>query len=456
MARTRNQNKLIAIAGPKGGIGRSTCATVLAKALVAREQSVLLIDTNIYGNLAPFVDLPIQNFSRGFEILNTSKPRLDYVHHSTIESADSLLQRIRELSYDNIILDLRPEMSDWNLDLFVRSDLPILLAAPEPALIDMITRWIRRSFVRYIQQFEENKELAQILAPQQDTWTYSSITNRLSPSLQNQWIKELTSFRCAFMLNFRREHSESLQSRALCHAWGMLLGVDIRYLGSMEFDDRRWFFIRQLADVSIFMREDPLVRGMDSIVRERLPNFDFEPRPCLPQIDVSTHARPFLRAETPEQARQQYRLLWEGYRRENGLVASVLSKDAIAQTIAQLEIAYRRSEETPAQQEIVQSQERPNRTANETTHKPIWAANAGSSAEASPDAGEWLTAKREEIGMTIAQLALKSRLPARTIEKIEHQRISGMPTARLQAYLYEIANALGIEVQEILGKFGLK
>ena len=454
MARTRNQNKLIAISGPKGGIGRSTCATVLAKALVAREQSVLIIDTSIYGNLAPFVDLPIQNFSRGFEILSTSRPRLDYVHHSTVESAESLLQRVRELPYDNIILDLRPELSDWNLDLFVRSDLPILMAAPEPAFIDMVTRWIRRAFIRYIRQFEENNELAQILAPQQDTWTYSSIVNRLSPALQNQWLTELASFRCAFMLNFRREHSESLQSRALCHALGMLLGLDIRYLGSIEFDDRRWFFIRQLADVSLFMREDPLVRGMDSIVRERLPNFNFEPRPCLAQLDVSTHARQFLRAETPEQARQQYRLLWEGYRRENGLVASVLSKDAISQTIAQLEIAYRRSEETPAQPEM--PQERTTRSANETGHKPFLSANASSSADASPDAGEWLTARREEIGMTIAQLALKSRLPARTIEKIEHQRISGMPTARLQAYLYEIANALGIDVHEILGKFGLK
>ncbi len=455
MARTRIQNRLIAIAGPKGGIGRSTCTTVLAKALVARDQSVLIIDTSIYGNLAPFVDLPIQNYPSGFEILSTSKPRLDYVHHSTIETAETLLQRLRELQYDNIILDLRPELNDWNLDLFVRSDLPILMAAPEPTLIDMVTRWIRRSFVRYIRQFEENNELAQILAPQQDTWTYSSIANRLPPSLQNQWLTELASFRCAFMINYRREHSESLQSRALCHAWGMLLGLDIRYLGSMEFDDRRWFFIRQLADVSIFMREDPLVRGMDSIVRERLPNFSFEPRPCLAQLDVSTHARQFLRAETPEQARQQYRLLWEGYRRENGLVASVLSKDAIAQTIAQLEIAYRRSEETPAQADPPQPQERTTRSANETLHKPFLTTSP-SSADANPDAGEWLTAKREEVGMTIAQLALKSRLPARTLEKLEHQRISGMPTARLQAYLFEIANALGIEVQEILGKFGLK
>ena len=166
-------------------------------------------------------------------------------------------------------------------------------------------------------------------------------------------------------------------------------------------------------------------------------------------------ARQFLGAGSPEEARQLYRLLWEGYRRENGLVANVMSRENIAHIIAQLEIAYRHSENEPnnAETNVNSACEVPAVTRSFST--AFAASGSFNPNKCQNNAGAWLKEQRELACYSIEQLALKTRISSKIIENLESCTIDTIPAPRLQAYLFEIAKLLGLNFDEVKEKFGL-
>ena len=440
--------RIIAIAGPKGGIGRSTCAVVLARAYAALDRRVLIVDTNGFGgSLASIADLPPQppQSTSSFEPAQTSVKNIELVTiRLSKDNVETQLSNLRKSNYDEIILDLGSGCSRESFDVFLNADLPLLLADPEPASIQLATLWLRSICVRFVEICEP--ECAPYIVPP-NAWTFLAAYQNMPAKLQPRFEAAIESFRCLFWLNRRRENSEILQSQALCHAWGMLLGLNIRFAGSLQFDERRWFFARQLADVSLFKREDPMVHECDEIVRSCLNDEHFAHQTCLPLLNAQQQPRQYLRVETADEARQVYRRLWEGYRRDNGMVAQVMPADMISEIIAQLEIAHRRAEIDPE----METQPAAHTSAALRTHS---AELRFAPESCTPDAGLWLVEKRESLGLTRPQLALKSRIPQKVIEKLEQRDLSGLTPARLEAYLVEIAKVLGIDSGEIRHKFG--
>ncbi|MBQ8035733.1 MAG: helix-turn-helix domain-containing protein [Proteobacteria bacterium] len=461
MTRNRSQVRIIAIAGPKGGIGRTTCAIALARALCMRDHHVLIVDTSpACGQCSALLDLPpiAPQPPLDFAVTHTSLDALDAVTITPEpDILDDFFAHLRECAqYDDIILDLCSNLNDESFGMFIRSDIPIVLSAPEQPIILAATQWLRIAIIRYIKRFESSPELSETLSRHASDWDFDTVYASLSPELRERFLSELGAFRCAFLLNHKRENSEDLQSRALCHAWGMLLGLNIQYIGSLNHEDRRWFYARHLAEVTIFSREDPLVRELDIIAREKLSGRLFKSHPCLPLLDAHLRPLDFLMTDDPDSYRQAYRLLWEGYRRDSGLVSNILSKEKIAEIIARLETAYKCAEssgnavnETPLRSSEMKAVARSfsaTFAAIGTTYSPECCQD---------DAGKWLAAMRERKGITRSQIALKTRIPVRIIEKLESQKFSEYPAARLQAYLFEIANALGLDFSDVSRRFGI-
>ncbi|MBR4986479.1 MAG: helix-turn-helix domain-containing protein [Proteobacteria bacterium] len=461
MTRNRSQVRIVAIAGPKGGIGRTTCAIALGRALCMREHHVLIVDTSpACGQCSALLDLPpiAPQPPIAFEVTKTALDGLDAVTITpTADCLDAFFAHLREnAQYDDIILDLCGNLNDESFGMFIRADIPIVLAAPEQPIILAATQWLRMAIIRYIKRFEDTPELSQTLSQHASDWDFATVYGSLPPDLQERFLSELGAFRCAFLLNHKRENSEDLQSRALCHAWGMLLGLNIQYIGSLNHEDRRWFYDRHLADVTPFCREDPLVRELDIIAREKLSGRLFKPHPCLPLLDEHTKPIEFLMTDDPDAYRQAYRLLWEGYRRDSGLVSNILSKEKIAAIIARLETAYKCAEPTPAAATEATLKSTEMHAVTRSFSATFAAIGSTYSPEnAQDDAGSWLASMREKAGITRAQIALKTRIPARTIEKLESQHFSEFPGSRLQAYLFEIARVLSLDLADVSRRFGL-
>jgi hypothetical protein len=72
------------------------------------------------------------------------------------------------------------------------------------------------------------------------------------------------------------------------------------------------------------------------------------------------------------------------------------------------------------------------------------------------NAGDWLRLCRENMGMTTAMLAVKTRISTRILEQIERRELDAFSSAHLQAYLFEIAKALSLPLDEVRNKFGFR
>lgn len=454
--------RIIALCSPKSGGGTSALAVSLGRALGTKARRVLIVDFNHEGGALRYLvdfDASVSDFSsptestlKGVFVLCLARP---------IDDFEAWVQQWRDSSFDDIILDLPSASFEESCTAFFKADIPILLAMPEPTSLVFLVRWIRQAINRHMATFSGDTKIVQEIAGNSKSWEFFDIYSKLNPNQQIAFVKALSAFKCAFVLNHRRDNSEVLQSTALCHALGMLFGIDVAFLGAISYDERRWFYERQLGDVSLFAREDPIVREWMDIIRQKFDEPLSDPsHERLPLVQVQQSPRQFLRANTSVAARQAYRHLWEGYCRENGLVSVILKQDKIAQILTLLEAAWRRADFNEmaaiSGQNLTGAHASGEMPAVSRCVSDAFAAVKRSDLSPSePDAGNFLKKRRLEYQMSVMQLALKTRVPKKNIEDIENLHVEDYSPARLQAFLFEIAKVLDLSFDELKHKFGI-
>ena len=127
------------------------------------------------------------------------------------------------------------------------------------------------------------------------------------------------------------------------------------------------------------------------------------------------------------------------------------------ENITNLEVAYRNVEIEPppvsSSSSALTSSERP--VVTRSFSDTFAAVKSYDPSLCHADAGLWLQSQRENAGVTSAQLAIKTRIPKKVIENLENRELSQISVVRLQAYLFEIARYLNIDLNELRRKFGL-
>ncbi|MCL2324950.1 MAG: AAA family ATPase [Proteobacteria bacterium] len=457
-------NQILVLAGPKGGVGRTTVAAELAYALASKDKRVLVVDLDAFGQGLRFeLEMPPQTLQDATEFapVPTSTPNLDTVLlNPKVSQLQGLVDRLHTMPYDVVIIDLRPEFSARDSRLFLLADVPVVLANGEPSSLWAAAQWIRYAIVAHLEHTPGMDDVLPYILPVRDAWDFVSVYRSLPADSQEKFVAAVSGFRSAFLLNGRREGSEVMQSDALCHAWGMQFGANVQVFGTLAYHERRWFFIRKHAVNNHMPQEGSIPLDLEPIVEQLIAGFRFDPQPCLPLLNVQANPRAFLRVDTFEETRQAYRKLWEGYRRENGLVSAVLPAETIKQTVVLLETAYRRA---GMEAENAQAAERapvisePDLPVVSRELSGMFAAvKAYDAAQCPAEAGDWLAQKRCDAGMTPKELSLQTRIPLKIIEQLERRDVEGLSPPRLQAYLFEIAKVLEIPLEEVRRQFGFK
>ena len=173
--------KIIAVAGGKGGVGKTVFATMLGMCLAGFERRTILVDLDFSGaNLHGFLNLPEKNKSLNAYLAGRASTLSEMVQRTSFEKLDAitfqsdtpqtfsikprqkqmLFRELRKLKADYIVCDLGHASSAFGLDAFLRADFSVLLTAADMFSVLNTYSFIRSVLLRGVRQFLHNSPAA--------------------------------------------------------------------------------------------------------------------------------------------------------------------------------------------------------------------------------------------------------------------------------------------------------
>ncbi|KWT92024.1 P-loop NTPase [Candidatus Magnetominusculus xianensis] len=301
MAAQRKARHILAVAGGKGGVGKSVFSITLATTLVGMGYRVVLIDLDLGGaNLHTYMGILGQTLSLShfFQkkvktldevVISTRVPELKLIsgaHYLPSMSSPGsslkikLLRHIKALDADFIVIDLGAGMDLNTMDFFISSDIGFIVTVAEPAAIMNSYRFIKGTLFRKLHGvFKNHAQLAPILVSMAEDSAYSDSlmlntfiekVMQIDPSAYPLVNEISAEFRPCLVLNrIGTVESNNLVGSLISHCTTKY-NVQLKYLGNLPHVKEISSF---LLDIPAFLRSSSgsgFFKSLKSIVRKFL------------------------------------------------------------------------------------------------------------------------------------------------------------------------------------------
>lgn len=268
-----------AVAGGKGGVGKSFMCCNLGIDLAQRGNSVVVIDADFGGpNLHTFMGLSTSIISVS-DFIKSNQLRLDDVLLPTgipnlklasgahdvlgmanlnIVQQNKLIKAVRSLNVDYVLIDLGAGTSAYTLDLFIMADRGVLVTAPEPTSVENTYRFIKSAFYRklkavirhpgvkaFLERITESKDVRTPKTPADLVSEISDINFQAGETLKF----ELAKFNPKLVINQVRTQTDVRIGFSMGQACKKYFGIDLGYVGFVEHDSYVLQSIRQRRPV---------------------------------------------------------------------------------------------------------------------------------------------------------------------------------------------------------------
>lgn len=288
----RTRRQIWSVGGGKGGIGKSLLTASLGWQLARMGKRVVLVDADLGGanlhtclglacpdrTLADFIqrraerieDVAIETGFRGLRLISGAS---DFLGAANIKHAQKVrvMNRIRALDVDVVLLDLGAGTSFNIIDFFLVSDLSILTVVPEPTSIENGYRFIKSALYRRLRNVAPHEGVRQIVDAALDPKNPLGIKNPLDllaivEKEDKEAVavlrREMAAFRPRFVLNQVRDMSDVPIGHQLVAACARHLGVRAEYAGFVHYDDTVWQSVRRRR---LFMVDAPTTTAAEEI-----------------------------------------------------------------------------------------------------------------------------------------------------------------------------------------------
>jgi flagellar biosynthesis protein FlhG len=325
--------QVIAIAGAKGGVGKTLVASNLALYLATIGRRVILVDADAAGGsahtllgvpppvpLRPFVppqpefrrvtmterpelDMPFETEVPQAQVtrrkratvppppafvdtpIETSIPNLRVLHagldqrvmgQGRVLSRAGLYSRVRSLTADYAVVDLGSGTEESLLDFYADADLNLFLVTPEPTALEQTYRFIRELFQRRVRvrlgdaQATRFEEVLRHLGNAPAPQDLLAYLESEDDEMQEAVRAELASFRFRIAVNQARLRSDLEIGAHIRSAVLRRFGVRIDYLGYVDFDDTAWTCVRTRRPLLIESPGTKASRSLEKIARRLL------------------------------------------------------------------------------------------------------------------------------------------------------------------------------------------
>ena len=280
----RLQRQVWSVGGGKGGIGKSLLTASLGWQLARMGKRVVLVDADLGGaNLHTCLGLATPERSLGDFIqrrveriedvlVDTSVPGLrlvsgasDFLGAANIKHPQKVrvLNKVRSLDVDIVLLDLGAGTSFNIIDFFLISDLALLTVVPEPTSIENGYRFIKSALYRRLRGAADRESIREIVDSALDPKNAQGIRTPVNliarvekedRDVAEAMRREMAAFKPRFIVNQVRSAGDVTVGHQLVSACVRHLGVRASYAGFVHYDDAVWQSVRRRK---LFMADAP-------------------------------------------------------------------------------------------------------------------------------------------------------------------------------------------------------
>jgi flagellar biosynthesis protein FlhG len=287
------RREIWSVGGGKGGIGKSLLTASIGFQLARMGRRVVVVDADLGGaNLHTCLGLP----PAGRTLADLIQRRVDSIEEVVIDTGVSglrlisgasdllsaanlkhlqkirLMNQIRALDVDVVLIDLGAGASYNTLDFFLLSDVSILAVVPEPTSIENGYRFIKSALYRRLRTAARTHELVALVDVAMDPKNGEGIRTPLdllaraetsaTPECAEELRREMGRFQPRFVVNEVRDPSDVGIGHHLVAACSRHLGLQASYAGFVHHDDAVWQAVRRRR---LFMLDAPTSRAAEEV-----------------------------------------------------------------------------------------------------------------------------------------------------------------------------------------------
>lgn len=487
--------RVIAIAGAKGGTGKSMIAANIGVFLATLGKEVVLIDA-AFGGATLHSFLGVSEPSRSLaDFFSNKEMPLEEVLISTLVSKLRIvsgekdpawaanprlhqLQRLRdqvhELDVDYVIFDLSPGTRENILDLFLDADTGIVVSSAEPTAVEMSYRFIKAAFVRSLRRSElgflgkmsvEEARECEGGIPAPSDLLARALARYDEDSEEVAALREhMAAMMPYLVLNFARSKADMDLGRDIAAAATRRFGVMVPYLGQVEYDDAVWVSLRRRRPLLVEHPESRASKCVEKLTRRLLAmESENARRPELPG-DSLYDLLEVAPTASEESIRRANRRVGQIYAKDSVVIGGLYRPARLDKMQRRLEYAYdtlmnpakRRLNDAALFPDGMPADSSPPRQAPDPRVTPV-----GANLPPAPDvdentifSGKLLQDFRESRGFELTEIADRTKIGLSYLRAIEEERFSDLPAVvYVRGFLAEYAKMLELDVPQVLDTY---
>lgn len=476
-------------------MGTSVVSVNIAVYLAQLGRSVLLVDANPNGAaLHTMLDLPLphpppQDGELGvddFQIVDTTIPGLRllpqvYGYRSTTPLRPGRkarwVKKLRQQEVDYVLLDLGSSTAHSSLDLFLTSDLGLLVCMPDPPSVEgayrycraLFLRRVRRSLLRDRFRLRLLDRALQSLPPLPAPLDVVRALTQFDSALAGSAARELRALRPRLVINGARARADTELGLAMRDMAERYLGVTIDYTGHIERDDTVWLSVSRRHPLLIDSPTTKSARNIERIARRVLalvarkdreaPHFEpvelTTPEPTLYDV-LLTH-----RGASDEELRRAYKRLRDIYAEGSLPLTSLLSVKQLPKAQALIDEAHdtlldplrRRAYDIstfPEQSHEPEPKSAERDAALEAERALLREELAQELSAETVFTGALLRKVRESQGIELRDISSRTKISVSYLQAIEDEQFGQLPAfVYLRGFVTELAKSLKLDVTQV-------
>lgn len=487
--------RVVAIAGGKGGVGKSLVAANVGIFLATLGKRVILVDAAFgVANLHIFAGVPRPSRSLGEAMMGsaalaelavpTHVPGVRLIGAAydppdaaapSLEDVARIAEPLRALPADWVVVDLGPGCAPATLELFLTADIQLIVAVPDPTSIELMHRFAKAAFLRSL----ERRGLGHLAAA---AWHAHRALEDGAPSALEVYLtavaaqapdiaalrEAILGFSPHLVINSARSKSDMELGRAVASSARRRLGPPIRYLGHLEYDEAVWASTRRRRPLLIEHPETRIAKCFERVARGILAV-----RPASLDGDVLPSDSHYELLEVPptasfEDIRRANRRIRDIYGAESVAISGLYDPASLEAVHRRLDLAYTTLMDAAKRKDYdmelfpdgvpmpisppVHAEASAPRVAAKVDDPAVVAVRPAMP-EVSPFtefSGPLLRQIREAIGVELREIAERSKIGMAYLSALEGEVFAKLPAAvYVRGFLAEYARALGLDAERV-------